>query len=59
MVFFKPRRVRGHVATHFDTGNLVGYSEFIKIAMAVVLTNFTYKVLFEKFKLPVSRFLGP
>ena len=27
----------GHVATHFDTGNLIGYSEFIKIAKVVVL----------------------
>ena len=26
-----------HVATHWDTGNLHGYSEFIKIALAVLL----------------------
>ena len=26
-----------HVATHFDTGNLKGYSEIIKIALAVLL----------------------
>ena len=26
-----------HVATHWDTGNLLGYSEFIKVALAVLL----------------------